>query len=50
MDLRGGAALTIAGVSAEGKTIVRAVEHVFRGYESLERDLAAMGANIVLKQ
>lgn len=50
MDLRGGAALTIAGVSAEGKTIVRAVEHVFRGYENLEKDLAAIGANIILKQ
>lgn len=49
-DLRGGAALVIAGVCAEGKTIVRSVEHILRGYESMERDLSAIGADIRLQQ
>ncbi len=49
-DLRGGAALVVAGVCAEGKTIVRSVNHILRGYEDMERDLLAVGANIKLIQ
>lgn len=45
-DLRGGAALILAGLRAEGETIVNGVSHIDRGYEAIERDLAALGARI----
>ena len=45
-DLRGGAALILAGLRAEGETIVNSVSHIDRGYEAIERDLAALGARI----
>ena len=45
-DLRGGAALILAGLRAEGETVVHGVEHVDRGYENIERDLSALGAHI----
>lgn len=45
-DLRGGAALVIAGLSAEGRSIVYGVEHIDRGYESIENLFAALGGNI----
>ena len=46
-DLRGGAALILAGLAADGKTIVSPSDHVVRGYESIEVDLRSLGANIV---
>ncbi len=45
-DLRAGAALVLAGLSAQGTTIVDRVYHVDRGYESLETQLHELGANI----
>lgn len=45
-DLRGGAALVLAGLAAEGTTRVGGVEHIDRGYAAIERDLAALGAHI----
>ena len=45
-DLRGGAALVIAGLSAEGPTRVTELTHSDRGYDAIERDLAALGAQI----
>jgi len=45
-DLRGGAALILAGLAADGKTIVSPSHHVRRGYESIEADLLALGADI----
>lgn len=45
-DLRGGAALTIAALSAEGTSIINHVFHIDRGYESLEQNLAGVGAII----
>ncbi|MCL2617821.1 MAG: UDP-N-acetylglucosamine 1-carboxyvinyltransferase [Defluviitaleaceae bacterium] len=45
-DLRGGAALILAGLTAEGTTIVAPSEHVRRGYESIETDLGLLGADI----
>jgi UDP-N-acetylglucosamine 1-carboxyvinyltransferase len=45
-DLRGGAALVIAGLMAEGTTIVKQSVCIERGYEDICRDLAALGANI----
>jgi len=45
-DLRGGAALVLAGLRAEGETVVHGAEHIDRGYEAIERDLASLGATI----
>ncbi len=45
-DLRGGAALTIAGLCAKGYTTVDCVEHIDRGYERLDEVFAQLGADI----
>lgn len=45
-DLRGGAALVLAGLQAEGETRVSHLEHIDRGYEDVVRDLTALGARI----
>ena len=45
-DLRAGAALIIAGVSAEGTTEIFNLEHIDRGYEDIEARFRAIGANI----
>ena len=45
-DLRGGAALILAGLAAKGKTIVTNSEFVERGYVGIEYDLRSLGANI----
>ncbi len=45
-DLRGGAALVVAGLAAEGRTQVGGVEHIRRGYEDLAGSLAELGAHI----
>lgn len=45
-DLRGGAALVIAGLAAEGETIVHDIRHIDRGYEDYVGKLRALGANI----
>ena len=45
-ELRGGAALVIAGLGAEGETYVENREFVERGYEDICRDLSALGAQI----
>ncbi len=49
-DLRGGASLIIAGLAAEGKTIVKNSYHVERGYENIEKVIQSLGGNIILKQ
>ena len=46
-DLRGGAALCVAALAAEGETAVSEISHIDRGYEDLARDLRALGADIV---
>lgn len=48
-DLRGGAALTIAGLKAEGVTRVLGYEHIARGYEDLAGTLQRFGALAVLQ-
>jgi len=48
-DLRGGAALILAALSAKGETVVENAHHVQRGYEQLEQDLSALGAAIWLE-
>ncbi|MGN0335672.1 MAG: UDP-N-acetylglucosamine 1-carboxyvinyltransferase [Lachnospiraceae bacterium] len=45
-DLRAGAALVIAGMAAEGITIVDDIHYVQRGYERFEEKLQGLGANI----
>lgn len=45
-DLRGGAALIIAGLIAEGKTTITDIYQVDRGYEKIEERLSALGADI----
>ncbi len=46
-DLRGGAALVIAGLKAEGTTVVKNIHHIDRGYESIEGQLRELGCDIV---
>ncbi|MCL2621442.1 MAG: UDP-N-acetylglucosamine 1-carboxyvinyltransferase [Firmicutes bacterium] len=46
-DLRGGAALVLAGLVAHGTTIVENAEHILRGYAKIDADLSALGANII---
>lgn len=45
-DLRGGASLVIAGLKADGTTIVEDIEHIERGYESFDINLKKLGADI----
>lgn len=45
-DLRGGAALVIAGLMAEGETVINGCQYIDRGYEDICRDLAMLGADI----
>ncbi len=48
-DLRGGAALVIAGLAAEGETVVSGLHHIDRGYQSLDEKLRRLGADIIRK-
>lgn len=45
-DLRASASLVIAGLVAEGETVVRRVYHLDRGYENIEKKLGAVGADV----
>ena len=45
-DLRAGAALVIAGLSAEGITIVDDIYYIERGYENFDEKLIQLGAQI----
>lgn len=45
-DLRAGAALVLAGLAAEGETVVRNVHFIDRGYQQLEETLRSLGADI----
>ena len=49
-DLRGGAALVVAGLGAEGETVVSGIRHIRRGYADLAGDLRALGADIALDE
>lgn len=46
-DLRAGSALVIAGLAAEGITIVKDIEYIERGYEDFEMKLQGIGADII---
>jgi UDP-N-acetylglucosamine 1-carboxyvinyltransferase len=45
-DLRASMSLVLAGLAAEGETLVSRVYHLDRGYERLEEKLSAVGADI----
>lgn len=45
-DLRGGAALLVAALSAEGKSVIDNIHHIDRGYERIEDLLKSIGAKI----
>ncbi len=45
-DLRASASLILAGLAAEGQTVVSRIYHLDRGYEQIERKLSALGADI----
>ncbi|MBE3590297.1 MAG: UDP-N-acetylglucosamine 1-carboxyvinyltransferase [Firmicutes bacterium] len=45
-ELRGGAALVIAALSAEGESRIDGLQHIDRGYERIEEKLRALGAEI----
>jgi UDP-N-acetylglucosamine 1-carboxyvinyltransferase len=48
-DLRGGAALVLAGLTAEGQTKIYHTDYIKRGYEDIVRDLSYLGADISMK-
>ena len=47
-DLRAGACLVLAGLKAEGETVINEVEHILRGYENIIEKLKNVGADISL--
>ncbi len=49
-DLRGGACLVIAGLIAEGKTVVNEAEHILRGYSYIVEKLNNVGAKIKIEE
>lgn len=49
-DLRGGAALAVAALGAEGETRIEGLSHIRRGYEDLPGDLARLGAKARIVQ
>ena len=46
-DIRAGVGLVLAGLVADGETVVHCVEHIDRGYVKFEEQLTALGANII---
>jgi len=46
-DLRAGAALVIAGLAAQGRTVVEQIHHIDRGYERIERMFCELGGAII---
>ena len=49
-DLRGGAALVLSGLAAEGETLVYDAGHIRRGYDGLERVLGGLGARVTAEE
>jgi len=45
-DLRASASLILAGMAAEGQTVVSRIYHLDRGYDNIEQKLSALGADI----
>ena len=49
-DLRAGATLFLAALTAEGTTIITNIEYILRGYDKLVSKLSRVGANITIKE
>jgi UDP-N-acetylglucosamine 1-carboxyvinyltransferase len=49
-DLRGGAALVLAALIADGKTIINDADHILRGYERIIQKLSKVGAKIKIEE
>lgn len=49
-DLRGGAALILAGLVASGKTEIEGIRHINRGYENIYHKLKSLGASLTLEE
>lgn len=49
-DLRGGAALCVAALAAEGESRISEIGHIRRGYEDIAGDLRALGADVTLAE
>lgn len=49
-DLRAGASLLLAALKAEGKTVIKNVEYILRGYEEIIEKLTNVGAKIEIKE
>lgn len=45
-DLRGGAALVVAGLAAKGETVIDEIQHIKRGYDNIAETLQLLGADI----
>jgi len=46
LDLRGGAALVLAALAADGRSVIRGVHHIDRGYDRLAEKLVLLGADV----
>ena len=49
-DIRAGAAMVVAGLAAEGETLISGVQHIDRGYDDLVGRLRCVGASIERRQ
>jgi UDP-N-acetylglucosamine 1-carboxyvinyltransferase len=49
-DLRASASLVVAGLAAEGETVIDRIYHLDRGYERIEEKLSRLGASISRQQ
>ena len=49
-DLRGGAALIVAGIMAKGKTKIENIDYILRGYENIDKKLNSIGAKIQIEE
>jgi len=49
-DLRGGAALVIAGLAAKGTTVIDEIQHINRGYDNIVEKLKSINADIYIKE
>ena len=50
LDLRAGAAMVIAGLVAEGTTVLEDIQYIERGYENIVEKLVDLGADIYRSQ
>ena len=49
-DLRGGASLVVAGLIADGETIIDDADHILRGYDEIIEKLTNVGAKIEMEE